>query len=588
MNPWLDGLTVLTTEWRLTAVIFLAVIGGQSIVSFFLRAVFGERITPAERLALGLGGWAFPFLFLSLLWYFTGWDELFWILPAAPIFFLLSRLRPDLKPALRLPSLFLILFFFLSLPLRLAYPSQTDLPLYFDSAQHYLIIKTLLSKNQSLLWGWLNISYYHFGFHFLAAFLAKAAGAEPARVILVLGQVILLTLPFSFFFIVRHETNSNAAGGFALLLASFGWYMPTHAVNWGKYPALMSVGMLAWLWAMALIVFRHQTDVASAKRRASYAVWTVCAALTVLTHTRALIVLGILIPAWAMAAWLERRSRRWMRTVLFVITAAAIWVGWMVFRQSLLASLFAPYLQKGIPLAALLLPLLPFAWMVFPRITFVSFASIALLLGSLMIPLSHPLVGRDLTLLDRPFVELILFLPLSLLGGAGLAGVEKLLQGRLLWRRAIVLLAAGIVVVNTAFRYELYLYPSQCCVIVGTDDVTAIAWTAAQLPLDARIGISAMPLDVLPDAALEGDVGADAGVWITPLTGRETRLFPFFADFSQRAALDILCRDKISHLFVGERGQPFHRSLLDSRPDWYRPLLSMPNTAVYEVTGCAK
>ncbi|GAB4462471.1 MAG: hypothetical protein Kow0070_21510 [Anaerolineales bacterium] len=588
MNPWLDGLTVLANEWRLTAAILLAVLAGQSIVGFLLRALFGERLTAGERLALGLGGWAFPLQILSLLWYFTGLDWLFWILPAAPILFLLPRFRPDLKPALHLPSLFLLLFFFITLPLRLAYPSQTDLPLYFDSAQHYLIIKTLLSKNQSLLWGWLNTSYYHFGFHFPAAFLAKAAGAEPARVILILGQVVLLTLPFSVFFIVRHETNSNAAGVFAMLLAAFGWSMPTHAVNWGKYPALMSVGMLAWLWGMALFVFRRHNDVSPSQRRGLYAVWVVCAALTVLTHTRALIVLGFLIPAWAMAAWLDGRSRRWMYIALLVMTAHIIGMVKIMPPDFLSDFFLVPYVEKGIPPIVFVLVLLVFAWAAFPRFMFVILVFIALVSESLLMLLPISLVGRELTLLDRPFVELIFFLPLSLLGGAGLAGLEKLLQRRLLWRGAVVLLAAGTVVVCTVFDYEFYFYPSECCVIVGHDDVTAIAWTAAQLPLDARIGVSAMPLDVLPGAAPEGDVGTDAGIWITPLTGRVTLLFPFFADFSQRAVLDILCRDKISHLFVGERGRTFERSLLDSRPDWYRPLLSMPQTAVYEVTGCNK
>ncbi|GAB4449539.1 MAG: hypothetical protein OHK0041_10840 [Anaerolineales bacterium] len=588
MNPWLDGLTVLANEWRLTAAILLAVLAGQSIVSFLLRVLLGDRLTAAERLALGLGGWAFPLQILSLLWYFTGLDWLFWILPAAPILFLLPRFRFDLKPALHLPSLFLLLFFFLTLPLRLAYPSQTDLPLYFDSAQHYLIIKTLLVKDQSLLWGWLGSSYYHFGFHFPAAFIAKAAGAEPARVILLLGQFILLTLPFSVFFIVRHETNSDAAGGFAMLLASFGWSMPTHVLNWGKYPALMGVSMLAWLWGMALFVFRQHNDVSPSQRRRLYAVWVVCAALTVLTHTRALIVLGFLIPAWAMAVWLDGRSRRWMHIALLVLAAYVIGAVKRMPPDFLGDFFLVPYVEKGIPSTALVLLLLVFAWAAFPRFMFVILVFIALAPTNLLILLPISLVGRKLTLLDRPFVELIFFLPLSLLGGAGLAGLEKLLQRRLLWRWAVVLLAAGTVVVFTVFNYEFYFYPSECCVIVGHDDVTAIAWAAAQLPRDARIGVSAMPLDVLPGAAFEGDVGADAGIWVTPLTGRVTLLLSFREDFSQQATLDFLCRLKVSHLFVGERGRPFERSLLDSRPDWYRPLLSMPQTAVYEVTGCNK
>ncbi|MBI4762269.1 MAG: hypothetical protein ACOYYF_11955 [Chloroflexota bacterium] len=586
MNPWLDGLTVLTSEWRLTLPILLGAFASQALIVLFLESFFGDRLAASERLALAVGGWTLPLLLLSLLWYFTGWNGLFWILPAALILLLLFRLRTDLKPAVRLPSLFLVLFLFLSLPLRLAYASRTALPLYFDSAQHYLVIKTILLENPSILWNWLSASYYHFGFHFLAAFIAAGTGAEIARVMLILGQVILLLIPFSVFFIVRHETNSEAAGGFALLLAAFGWYMPAHAVNWGKYPALMSAGMLAWLWGMTLIVFRQRSAFSRAKRRTLYLVLAVCAALTVLTHSRSLIVLGIVILASAMSAWLEQCSRRWMHAALFVTAAVVIWLGWLASRQSLLTLLFDPYLVKGISITALVLLLFAFAWMAFPRFTFVCLTSIALLLGSLFLPPTILSVGRGWTLLDRPFVEMILFLPLSVLGGLGLAGLEKRLHGRFLWRAAIILLAAGWVVVRAVFGYDLY--PSDCCVIVGNDDVTAMDWMAKQLPPEAHIGIASTQLNVLPNEILEGDVGADAGVWITPLTGRAATLIPFNVDFSQPAALDSLCRAGISHLFIGERGQTFDRSLLDLRPEWYRPLLSMPETTVYEVAGCDK
>ena len=72
----------------------------------------------------------------------------------------------------------------------------------------------------------------------------------------------------------------------------------------------------------------------------------------------------------------------------------------------------------------------------------------------------------------------------------------------------------------------------------------------------------------------------------TPLTGRTTVLVPSNLDFSQRAAVDYLCRAGVSHLFVGEAGRVFDRARLVARPEWYKPLLTMPRTGVYEVTGC--
>jgi hypothetical protein len=43
---------------------------------------------------------------------------------------------------------------------------------------------------------------------------------------------------------------------------------------------------------------------------------------------------------------------------------------------------------------------------------------------------------------------------------------------------------------------------------------------------------------------------------------------------------------EIGYLFVGEAGQPFDTDKIKEHPEWYRPLLSMPKTGVYEVTGC--
>lgn len=627
MNPWLDGLTVLTSEWRLVTFIFFSALLSQSLIGVFLRAAFGSRLTASERLALALGGWTLPPLLLSLLWYFTGWNGLVWILPAALILLLLFRLRPDLKPAVRFPSLFLVLFLFLSLPLRLTYAARTDLPLYFDSAQHYLIVKTLLLENPSLLWNWLGASYYHVGFHFLAAFLAAGTGAEIARVMLILGQVILLLVPFSVFFIVRHETGSDAAGGFALLLAAFGWYMPAHAVNWGKYPALMSAGTLAWLWGMALVVFRRQDEFSAVKRRTLYGIWAGCAALTVLTHSRSFIVLGIVLLASAISAWLEQRSLRWRHAALFAAAMVIVGLGWLASRQSLLAMAFAPYLDQDLPLTVILFLLLIPAWIVFPRLALVSLLIIASLLACLFIPLTFVPGYEYSTLLDRPFVAMILFLPLSVLGGLGLAGLGKLLESilkisintlslrrmrslthsgtlenvpcaclieypnallheRPLWRNTAVLLVTVFIAVHAVSAYDLY--PSACCMLAGKDDLMAMDWMAKQLPLEARIGIASTPLNVLPNEMAEGEVGADAGVWITPLTGRAAILIPFNVDFSQPAALDFLCRAGVSHLFAGGEGQTFDRSLLDLRPQWYHPLLWMPKTAVYEVAGCDK
>lgn len=579
MNPWLDGVSVLADEWRLVAAILLC-----ALAALPPKKLFGGSLTSSERLALGLAGWTVPASLLALIWYFTGFDGLFWILPAALLLTLLLRLKTDPKPASISTSLFLLLFLFLSIPLRLAYASHTAFPLYFDSAQHYAIIQNLLLDDGSWLLDWLNASYYHLGFHFLAAFFASLAETGISRVMLILGQVILALIPFSMFFLVRQETKSDATAWFALLLSAFGWYMPAHAVDWGKYPALMSLGLIPFVLSLAHLIFQQKSGISGKKRWFLHGMLGVSAVLSVFAHSRSLVVLGIVVLAWVTVTWLEKFPRRTLSLAFLLVVIFTIALALFILRQEVLILLFDPYLVKGVPVTALVLLLSIFAWMVYPRLTFVSALTVTLLLASLFVPVTILPGYGDLTLLDRPFVEMILFLPLSLLGGLGLAGLEAKLQGWFVRGRLAALLAVGFVAVNAFFMYDLY--PSDCCVLVGNDDAAAMAWAADQLPVEARIGIASTQLKVMTSDVYEGDVGADAGIWLTPLTGRTTVLAPSNLDFSRQSAVDYLCRAGVSHLFLGEVGQAFDRGRLNSRPEWYRPLLSMPRTGVYEVIGC--
>jgi hypothetical protein len=67
---------------------------------------------------------------------------------------------------------------------------------------------------------------------------------------------------------------------------------------------------------------------------------------------------------------------------------------------------------------------------------------------------------------------------------------------------------------------------------------------------------------------------------------KTTILLPFDLDFDQQAALDMICRGSISHIFIGGLGQTFDALRLNARPEWYRPLLAIQRTRVYEVIGC--
>jgi hypothetical protein len=584
MSVWTNGISVLKEEWKLVIAILVFVFTGASLISFLLRKLIPDRLTSIEYFSLGLAGWLIPASLVSLLWYFTGFNWIAWILPIAWVLYVLLRLKPDLEPASVSRSLFLALAVLVSVFLRLVYVAKALFPLYFDSAQHYSVIKNIMQQNAAWMLNWLNAAYYHLGFHFLSALFASVLDVGATRVMLVLGQVILALIPFSVFFLVKYISRSSVAGGLAVVLSAFGWYMPAHAVDWGKYPALMSVGMISFVLSLAYLVWQHKDTLTGRKRGLLYILLGVSALLTVFAHSRSLIFLGIVIFVWFISTWWQKLSPRWMSFVFVLVVLITLAEVVYVQSQSILTLLVDPYLQKGYLVTGFVVFLSIFAWMVYPRLTFVSVLTMAFLLGSVFVPVTFIPGYRDLTLLDRPFVEMVLFLPLSLLGGLGTAGMEQKLQGRFAWSRLVSVFAVGVLLVNAFVVYDLY--PSDCCVIVGNDDVVAMDWVANQLPVDARIGIASTALKVMPSETPEGDVGADAGIWITPMTGRLTIPLPNGLEFGQQATPENLCELKIGYLYVGEKGQPFSVEKIASRPEWYRPLLSMPKTRVYEVVGC--
>lgn len=587
MNVLLDGLTVLKNNWQLTAGILVVVFTCQLLIMSILRSVLGGDLSTSEYISLGIAGWPVPATLLSLIWIPLGLQQISWLGISFLIgLTILLYLRSDSytasgqhrKPASTSISLIFALAVSISILLRLVYISKTIFPLYFDSAQHYSMINSVMENYAS------GLRYYHQGFHFLTAFIASAFHVEITQAMLLLGQVFLAFIPFSLFFPVRHETRSDMAGWFAVILSAFGWYMPAHAVDWGKYPALMSVGMIPFVSSLAYLISQTKNQVSTKKQWTLYGLFGISILLSILAHSRSLIVFGIIFLAWVAAVWWQKLPQRYQSFVFIAVVIATVLEIIFIQRQNILTLLFDPYLQKGILVTSLVLLLMVFAWKSYPLLTFTCTLTVTFLLASLFIPVSWIPGYDNLTLLDRPFVEMILFLPLSLVGGLGLAGLQNKLQGSFSWGRYVGLLAMGIVVINAFFVYDLY--PSDCCAIVGNDDVAAMAWVENKLPVGARIGISSTELRVVAANVMEGLVGADAGIWITPLTGRVTLPLPYQFEFDQRSALEQLCELDIGYLYVGEVGQTFDNARLSSRPEWYRPLLSMPKARVYEVTGC--
>jgi hypothetical protein len=596
MNVLIDSFSVLLDQWWLVAGILCIIFLGQILIWSILKIIFSDRLTPSEYYSISLAGWMLPIFMASVLWLawrffqrLEGSALIVLLLIAALAIIIVLRISKGLLQDSKTILFILVALFSLFIFLRLAFVSKAAVPLYFDSAQHYLIIKNLLGNPAST---WSPAAYYHIGFHIVAAFIASALHADIIDIMLVLGQMILAVIPLSVFFLIRHETQSSPAGIFAVLLAAFGWYMPAHAMDWGKYPALTSLALITFAVSLAYLYIRHGKKLSSGKYLSLIGILLSGMAISGLTHSRSLIIFGIVSLAWIVVTmWpkLPKLSQMiFFSAVILGIIAEIIFIR----AKDVLGPLFDPYINKGLLITGVVLFLSIFAQWAYPKLAFSIILSIFLLLGSLFVPVQGLPGYIDLTLLDRPFVEMILFLPFSFLGGLGLAGLERILQRAQVRLGNIAFLSGkyigvffvALLFINASFNYEVY--PSGCCSIVGRDDLVALDWMDKNLPSEARILTSSTELRVLATESFQGSAGGDAGAWINPLTDRVTLPMPYFSDFSQQPTLEILCNMQANYIYVGETGLTFDDAKITPHPDWYKALLSMPKVKVYQVIGC--
>ena len=603
MRAILDGLTVAWTQWPLLPGILLIVILSQFLTYSALKRIFSDKFTAQEYYSLSIAGWILPALLISLLWYFWGMI----LTPQAGVFIVMIIIVPilfamfvqirNIKTDISRSTVFvLLLLALIFVILRLTFVSKAVVPLYFDSAQHYLFTRDLLANldpsNPAASWNGSLTNYYHLGFHFITAFISFITHARITDAMLVLGQIILAVMPFSIFFIIRHETRSNSAGIFAVILSAFGWYMPAHTVDWGKYPALASLALIPFVLSAAYLSVQNRRSLSSGKYWSLNAILLSGMLLSIFLHSRSLIVFGIAALTWGLtSAW--RKLSKLPQFLVFCVVIAGV-ISEIIFIQTkgILGPLFDPYGSKGLVITSAVLFLSIFAYKNYPRLVFSCIVSIGLFLASLFISVADLIPGYiNMTLLDRPFVEMILFLPLTMLGGFGLASLQQELRNGKMEPEKAKFAADGtsvffiaLVVVSALFRYDLY--PSDCCVIVSQDDLAAIEWMDKNLPMDARILTSSTELKVLPTDSFQGSAGGDAGTWINPLINRTSITMPFNTDFSQPQTLDTLCQLQVDYVYVGGTGLAFDDSGMPVQPDGYKILLALPKAKLYEVTGC--
>lgn len=586
MNPWSDGLYALTGHaWAVCAVFAVIAWGFLTIRGILLRFV-DNSFTEADVISISLAGWVIPVLFLSIFTF--GIALLFNVLMAGilvALIILVSSLILILNKSVLFPILVLIIFLIPSIILRFAFITDLVLPSYFDPAEHYRLINLLTEsyRTGNLAVGLMNF-FYHLGFHSVIAFISYYLQIEIIDLMLVFGPLVLALLPFPFYFLVKRETGSVSAAFFACLLAGFGFHMPAHLMNWGKYPALL--GFVAMLFVFQLAYMLYQKNVFKNQKQIAILLSSAILA-SALIHSRTLVIFGLMcLAALITLAWANQRAS--FRMAAFVLLISLLGIEIIALQNnSTLQTLLTSYVNNDSWILLLILPLSIASIFVYPRQSFFLFTWLILCILCLFIPIPIPIHGIQ-TPLDRPFVQMFVVIPISILGGLGLAGVTQWMQrlrpNSSLIQRFIYFSVCGAVLFNAALHYRFY--PSECCRFAGRDDLAAFTWMEENLSPDSKILIASTGLYVTSFETPEKQTGVDAGIWIAPLLSRTVELAGSGMEFDVADTHITLCDRGVEYIYVGGMPQSFNAGQLDALPIWYAPSFALPSAKIYQVLSC--
>lgn len=469
---------------------------------------------------------------------------------------------------------------------RFAFLRELEYPLYNDAAVHYQIIENLqdsshshqaVNKGKALNFG----RYYHLGFHSMVAVLDAQWGAsnQLARWILACGHVFLAFLILNMGILSSRIFNIGYAGIVTTLLVGLGWTMPAFAVNWGKYPAIASLAVLPLAMYWMIDVFYPSGN----SKRFSYLLFGASALCAVLLHSRSFVLLACGAATLLTLRVIENRLLRnqmlvfcWVEIGLFLLIAH--------FHPNL-GEGFSPYIQ-GIDLV-ITLSAVVFLFFVVRQNTRVAIGLLTFMLYlsvESILPIPDVLASRTgAYLLDRPFLQIFLFAPLSLFAGGGFSYLMAKWFSRSFWLVLRSQVIKGGIILSTVLAILLRpvsdFKPNPCCVYMTIDDIFLIGWMKDNLPTGNRILVST-------DSDINTrfvQVATDAGAWIHPLTELETIKYDYRTDFSDAVLHRMLCKEEIQYIYVSAVNTGFSVNQIENFKHYYSPMIVLPDARLYSV-----
>lgn len=568
-----DGLFVFDKYWE---VLFIFAASTFGLGWFFTNSCLSNEDSNGTKVAASISIGVVVLCLTSFLLMVLSYFLPFLLRPGsyAILFFaifasLKGLLRGEIKFPRELCSLLMASAFFLLLLVRLVFIKQLILPPYSDSPVHYQIVQGILQpvshSTSQLSLGNIFSTYYHFGFHSLTAWLVTLAGVDSLRMMPLVGQLFLVVAPVSIMLMVKVITGEPTGALFAGLLSTAGWYMPAFAANWGKYPALGALAALPAVVAF-LVLWQRKPDRSSSD---SFWVLVVVIGITVL-HSRALVCLLL----FALSGFIVTKIPIMGEVSFFQsVRYALLYVATLWPLRSYLDDYYGNW-----PVAVALSVLLPFAFYKSQRI---SMGIFFFTVGICLTVVIQRFLGHGFReLLDRQFLEMVMFIPFSIMGGAGLSGLIRSFSFSRTFRMLVFTLLFGLVLWKSPWVRAIY--PDQCCTYFQEADRLAFQWL--------REHFKAADLILISSFDNQGQtIGTDAGGWIYPLLGFNTNKLSFDTNWTSPVKIEEICNIGAEDVYIYMGGRPysFNASQL-TQGEWMEEEFRADQTAIFRIPDCEK
>jgi hypothetical protein len=521
----------------------------------------------------------------------------------------------------------LVVLLAVALAVRLLAVRDLAFPAWVDSSRHALITRLMALSGNMLdsyepLFSAENAPY-HYGFHTLSASLLQLLGGDPARLLLILGQLLNALMALAVFSGGWLLTKRRTPALIAAFLVALPMFFPAYYVSWGRYTQLTGMIILSVL----LGVTWQLTSGSGNWRKPDWWLVLLTGVLSAglfLVHARVFL---IYLPL-ALIFWLINRLRGTVSLALAGSLGAALAaprllelastasrsniVNKMPDYNSFPTSYFTAGWERqlyALAVAIVVLAIGVIIWHLVRRDGQRTAAwhwirpiiALALWIGLLFLILAGDRLGLpESWVLNLNAMIITLFLPVALIIGIGLDQLLTWLQ-KAHWIIQLVGYALFGAVLMATFLFGV----QRQITIVNTEtvlaysaDTAAIAWAAQNLPQDAIVANNSWQWLGRTWA------GHDGGAWLQPQAGLSTTtppvdyiydkaLFASVAAFNQAAqeiedwslvaSAEFLRNNAVTHVYVGQRGGFFDSAELRQNPA-LTLLYSRDGAFIFELT----